>query len=341
MILSMSVPVGSTKNGPAIMRIEEGDFAGFPLLFIGKDSFIVSLNNEMGLEANVEKIYNVHIGKYCALADEIKMVININHDYTQVCVGNISLPSDLPQDHYPMKRKGQILIQNDVWIGRGVTIMGGVTIHNGAVIAAESVVTKDVPAYSIVGGNPARIIKYRFEPEIIQKLIAIQWWNWSDETIQAYAGWFAKDINQFVEHFYVEEKDSKGEGLYDDVPHFKNQYVYVADYDEPFGTWEYVIPGFCKAFSENEDYGLVVLVPRNTNEEEFYHKIDNLVADLDSKCSLYIHTGTEQIEEIFAISDYYITSRSLNTVYYSCIADKYNMKIISGVDLPLFDAPIL
>lgn len=75
------------------------------------------------------------------------------------------------------------MIGNDVWIGYEATIMPGVKIGDGAIIASKSVVTKDIPAYSIVGGNPAKIIKFRFDKERIKELLEISWWNWSAEKI--------------------------------------------------------------------------------------------------------------------------------------------------------------
>lgn len=79
--------------------------------------------------------------------------------------------------------KGDTEIGGDVWIGYDATIMPGVKIGHGAVIASESVVTKDVPAYSVFGGNPAEHIKYRFEQPIIDKLLRLAWWEWSPEKI--------------------------------------------------------------------------------------------------------------------------------------------------------------
>ena len=78
--------------------------------------------------------------------------------------------------------KGNIQIENDVWIGAKSIILSGVTIHSGAVVGAGSVVTKDIPAYSIVVGNPARVVKYRFELDIIEKLLDIAWWDWPQDT---------------------------------------------------------------------------------------------------------------------------------------------------------------
>lgn len=75
-------------------------------------------------------------------------------------------------------QKGGTVIGNDAWIGQDATIMRGLQIGDGAVIAASAVVTKDVPPYAIVGGNPARIIRYRFDPGIIQELLAIKWWRY-------------------------------------------------------------------------------------------------------------------------------------------------------------------
>lgn len=75
-------------------------------------------------------------------------------------------------------------IGHDVWIGCNATILRGVTVGCGAVIGANALVNKDVPPYAIVGGVPARIIKYRFEKEIIEKLMTLEWWNWNVEKIR-------------------------------------------------------------------------------------------------------------------------------------------------------------
>ena len=81
--------------------------------------------------------------------------------------------------------KGHVIIENDVWIGDNCTIMSGLTIGSGSVIAANSVVSKNVEPYTIVGGNPARLIKRRYQDDITARLLRIKWWEWEDSVIDA------------------------------------------------------------------------------------------------------------------------------------------------------------
>lgn len=100
----------------------------------------------------------------------------------------------------PSIEVGDIVIDNDVWIGYEAVIMAGVHIGNGAIIAARAVVTKDVPSYTIVGGVPARPIRKRFDEEVIWKLETLQWWDWSVEKIQRCLPYIGKgDVNGLVQ----------------------------------------------------------------------------------------------------------------------------------------------
>ena len=106
-----------------------------------------------------------------------------------------SLKDDFFKNH---QQKEGINIGNDVWIGLGACIMPGVSIGNGVVIAAGSIVTKDVLAYTIVGGVPAKSIRKKYNEETIEKLNKIAWWSWEEKEIKNKVNDFQLDINQFI-----------------------------------------------------------------------------------------------------------------------------------------------
>lgn len=132
------------------------------------------------------------IGKFCSIACGTKFLFNCaNHTLQSLSTYTFPLfyedwgleKADVAK---AWDNKGDIVIGNDVWIGYEAVIMAGVHIGNGAIIAARAVVTKDVPPYTIVGGVPARPIRKRFGEAVIQKLEALQWWNWPVEKIRRY-----------------------------------------------------------------------------------------------------------------------------------------------------------
>ena len=103
-------------------------------------------------------------------------------------------------DFYQLDGQGHFIIGNDVWIGADVTLVKNLNIHSGAIVAARSVVTKDVPPYAVVAGNPARIVKYRFTPEQIKQLLEIRWWDWPEDVIRERAK-DMRDINVFLQKY--------------------------------------------------------------------------------------------------------------------------------------------
>ena len=129
----------------------------------------------------------IEIGQFCSIADNVTIFLGGNHDINRVSCYPFGHINQNEFGHVKMPghpaTKGDVIIGNDVWISSGVTIMSGVVIGNGSVIAANSHVVKNIPPYSVVGGNPAKIIKNRFTSDVIDSLQKIQWWNWSSERI--------------------------------------------------------------------------------------------------------------------------------------------------------------
>lgn len=143
------------------------------------------------------------IGKYCAIAERVRIFLGGNHRTDWVSIYPFSVLWAKPNtiQGYPAT-KGNVVIGNDVWLGYGCTILSGVKIGSGACVAAEAVVTKDVPPYAIVAGNPAKVIKYRFEEKQIHALLEIKWWDWPEEKIKEAVPLICNsDINQFIQKY--------------------------------------------------------------------------------------------------------------------------------------------
>ena len=129
------------------------------------------------------------IGKFCQIASGTKFIMGpANHRISSATTYPFNVFggawTENPPPHMDrLPRKGDIVLGNDVWIGQHVTVLPGVHIGDGAIIGANSVVTKDVPAYTIAGGNPCRVIRKRFSEELIAYLEEILWWNWDADKI--------------------------------------------------------------------------------------------------------------------------------------------------------------
>jgi acetyltransferase-like isoleucine patch superfamily enzyme len=124
------------------------------------------------------------IGAFCSISDGVTIFLGGNHriDWLTTYPFPVFRESAKQFEGHPATR-GDVVIGSDVWIGYGATIMSGVEIGNGAVVGAQAVVTKSVPPYTVVAGNPAKVIRTRFPQEDVDVLQELAWWNWADEKI--------------------------------------------------------------------------------------------------------------------------------------------------------------
>jgi virginiamycin A acetyltransferase len=163
-----------------------------PNIIVGDYTYYDDFERVENFEKNVKYHFDfvgdkLHIGKFCMIASGAEFIMNgANHMVNAVSSYPFAIFGDdwahaMEGKTYP--NKGDIVIGNDVWIGYQATILSGVTVGHGAIIGSKSVVASDVPPYSIVAGNPARIIRKRFDEETIEKLLALAWWDWDLEKI--------------------------------------------------------------------------------------------------------------------------------------------------------------
>lgn len=163
-----------------------------PNIIVGDYTYYDDFENVENFEKNVKYLFDfigdqLIIGKFCMIASDVKFIMNgANHLTEAVTAYPFAIfggdwSEAMQGKSYP--NKGNIVVGNDVWIGYNATILAGVTIGDGAIIGNNALVTKDVEPYSIVGGNPAKLIRKRFSEEKIKQLLEIQWWNWEIEKI--------------------------------------------------------------------------------------------------------------------------------------------------------------
>ena len=139
-------------------------------------------------------IHSIKIGKFCSVARNVT-IQEYNHNYLKP--SSHFIQQNIFEKNYKedILSKGSIEIGNDVWIGTHSVVLSGVKVGNGAVICANSVITKNVPPYAIVGGAPAKVIKYRFDHEAIQLLEKLKWWDWPEEKLKNNIHFFSDELN--------------------------------------------------------------------------------------------------------------------------------------------------
>lgn len=164
-----------------------------PNILVGDYTYYDDVDGAERFEEHVTHHYpflgdRLVIGKFCAIAKGIEFVMNgANHRMCSVTTYPFNIMGGGWECATPVLEelplKGDTVVGNDVWIGQNVTVLPGVHIGDGAILAANSVVAKDIPPYHIAGGNPCRIIRKRFDDDLIAYLLELKWWDWPAEKI--------------------------------------------------------------------------------------------------------------------------------------------------------------
>ena len=149
------------------------------------------------------------IGKFCAIGAETRFIMSGDHKLDAISTYPFPIFGKGWEEAFnlfDLPVKGDIVVGNDVWFGYDSLVMNGVSIGNGAIIGAKAVVTRDVPPYSVVTGNPAKVVKMRFDDQSIERLQKIAWWNWEIEKITRHVQLITHlDIDRLEEASFKEE----------------------------------------------------------------------------------------------------------------------------------------
>lgn len=317
----------------------ERRYEHYKFLSMGRRSYIAEATIELILPANIL------IGHYTSIANDVKFLINIDHDYLSVAnyhlfrVDTASFPNPFLDEPTVKNTRRQIVIGSDVWIGRGATILGGVKIGNGAVIAAGSVVVKDVEPYAIVGGSPAKFIKYRFSKEVCDKLNQIKWWHWPEEKIIAQKESFC-DPGAFAQMF-APQKISPDFQLQEILQPWREKsrfvFFFPLDLDDVWPIWQHVLDAFVK-FSEEKNVLLLLGAAKQEDPRlrPVFERLTALKKNNFSKCKL-LKIKTVFQPEILACVDAVILSKDLACLNYFDYFNLCKIKLICGIDLRPFE----
>ena len=323
---------------------------GVNTLTIGAGSYIAEASLDF---ASIDSSHLL-IGRYSSLAFRLVFSIGENHNYHYVTTypfrqreikNKIALRRNwTDKNFYTEANHYQILIGNDVWVGANVKILGGVKIGSGAVIGANTIVTKDIPPYSVVVGNSSRIIKYRFSDDIIQKLLAIKWWNWSTEKIWKNVE-LLEQPEKFIDKFYSTKLENfKENDISKELKEFRQNgglvYTFIADFRAQKPLWYKVIRDFLTTFKHDDQVKLIFWTGENSVRQDIdeFHKFMNAIAKEKASEIIVISSTTQEIfsPSILRQSDYFISTRDI--ICLQCMDYLYDtdVKIISSLDEVIF-----
>ena len=322
-------PVDSREPSTILVPIKTEGKPDFPLVVAGCRTQVLGASVQDS--PLYPEISNIHIGAFCSLADDITMMVNMNHDYLAVSTS----PYFPNGGEFRIKRKGQIIIQNDVQIEHHVIIVSGVKIGNGAIITSGTVVTKDVPPYAIIRGNSQETVGFRFPPDQIQELLSIRWWDWSPEYIDAQKHWFGASINSFIQKFGSLISNRPPRDLLN-LERKGCSFLLFPDIEEPYSVWESVVADYRSRYTSTDDVTLILRLKQDESFEKCLRILEKEQVENEPDI-LVVNDELPDERALFYNTDCFITTRSKETVRFTEFADAADVRVLSGVDRPIFD----
>ena len=322
-------------------------------IVLGAHSYVGSFNLSFGIEAAT----NILIGRYTSIAGGITIISGLNHIYKNAVTtypfdaiyneflarGKTYLINEMHHNRR-LDNRYQVIIGHDVWIGTGSTIIGGVKIGSGAIIGSNSMVTKDVPPYAIAVGNPARVVKYRFDEETIKKFMAVKWWNWDIDKVCANVHKMY-DVEKFLaEHYNPALENIPEDILGKEVEKYRAEgrkvYTFIADFRSPSPLWRRVLRGLL--MSNLKDSAMIFFLGLGATDKDL-NEVRNFPQTMERIVSIPIVKIIPPLNgQIFSLhtlrkSTHFITTRDMITLECLDWLHDTDVKILSAMDDGIFE----
>lgn len=330
--------IAMQSNDNKVRKIVMGGTKKYTIVTLGRGTYLAGASFDFDLSAYA----HVLIGNYCSLAHRLVFEIGSNHNYNNVSTYPFFIRTHhgvLTTEREPNNYNTyQIIIGNDVWIGCDVTILSGVRIGNGAVIGAGTMVTKDVPPYAVVVGNPGRIIKYRFEQYIIEKLQRIKWWYWKEEDIFDSLN-VMQHPDVFVER-YEEKEMENDQSIVESINMISELsqrgfkiFDYILDVNVDGECWQHVLEQYKLEYASSNK--VVLLLGYDKADHEIIKQIVNDFA-MGNNMPFIFPYDTEHKLQYLKIADYFIVNREAESGICADYADMYNVKLLPALAQRVF-----
>ncbi len=341
---SICIGLGKTNAGDFSVVAEDG----FPIAYIGRGSYTgnVTVYSFHKFSRN-EGTHLIYIGRYTSIGGNIRIFCDLNHDYRSLYMGVIPELADLSEEASVRERIGQttkrmdhrgmILIGNDVWIGNDVTLISDVTIGNGAVIGAGSVVAKDIPPYTIWGGNPAVCIGRRFSPEIAMGLQKISWWEWTPSRLMEAGVDMKGEPDAFVSKYVaLSEVNLHERELFrpdNDLP----VYIMFLDNESEYPTYGDIIEQFITRYNDRSANLIIYYYEEDEQSVAIMETLSGVLSKLEGRVNIFT-TNIDPEDDEFAIegADFMIIGRDIRNIQRISYAFKHDIKCICGANSPIF-----
>ena len=305
------------------------------MVTLGRKSYISDATYDYGSLRS-----HILIGRYTSIAHAVTFEVGMNHAHHDVTTypfrdfENLRGDYDGDMNHDYDHNHYQIVIGNDVWIGCHTILLGGIHIGNGAVIGAGAVIAKDVPPYAVVVGNPARIVRYRFSQDIIEKFQRMKWWYWDEKTIEQRRSEM-KSPEVFAMKYDVPRPPAISQATaFLQKAHADGEKVYELIFDarERKPIWDKVLVSYLNNFHAADLVLLVIEVPAEYKDSPELGKLKEILHSHGTdKPQVLIHIiKTLPALDVLPYTDIFISGCTEQSSICADFAEIFGVKVRSG-----------